>query len=140
MAKPFGFLPPKQARFTKRRLLTEPNLVVNNSETCTSPGELYARWADAGQRADTIKQPAERGIDSATVAAQASKPEADPFDLLCHLAFNAPVLTRRQRADRLKQQHVAFFNYFAPEAREILDDLLQNTPATANSNSLCPTC
>jgi type I restriction enzyme R subunit len=35
------------------------------------------------------------------------------------------VLTRRQRADRLKRQHVAFFNYFAPEAREILNDLLE---------------
>ena len=41
------------------------------------------------------QQLAERGIDFPTVAAQAGKPEADPFDLLCHLAFNAPVLTRR---------------------------------------------
>jgi len=29
---------------------------------------------------------------------QAGESDADPFDLLCHLAFNAPVLTRRQRA------------------------------------------
>ena len=92
---------------------------------CASPDDLRARWADAGQRADIIQQLAERGIDFPTVAAQAGKPEADPFDLLCHLAFNAPVLTRRQRADRLKQQHVAFFKFFAPEAREILDDLLE---------------
>ena len=92
---------------------------------CASPDELRARWADAGQRADIIHQLAERGIDFATVAAQAGQPDADPFDLLCHLAFNAPVLTRRQRADRLKQQHVAFFKFFAPEAREILDDLLE---------------
>ena len=42
-----------------------------------------------------------------------------------HLAFNAPVLTCRQRADRLKKQHVAFFKFFAPEAREILNDLLE---------------
>jgi type I site-specific restriction endonuclease len=38
---------------------------------------------------------AERGIDFPTVAAQAGKPEADPFDLPCHFAFNAPVDTRR---------------------------------------------
>jgi type I restriction enzyme R subunit len=92
---------------------------------CASPDELRARWADAGQRADIIQQLAERGIDFQQVAAQAGKPDADPFDLLCHLAFNAPVLTRRQRADRLKQHHVAFFKFFAPEAREILDDLLE---------------
>ena len=92
---------------------------------CTSPDELRARWADAGQRADIIQQLAERGIDFQTVAAQAGKPDADPFDMLCHLAFNAPVLTRRQRADRVKKQETAFFKFFAPEAREILNDLLE---------------
>ena len=92
---------------------------------CASPDELRARWAHAGQRADVIQQLAERGIDFQTVALQAGKPEADPFDLLCHLAFNAPVLTRRQRADRVKKQETAFFDYFGPEAREILNDLLE---------------
>jgi len=92
---------------------------------CASPDELRARWADAGQRADIIHQLAERGIDFAAVAAQAGQPDADPFDLLCHLAFNAPVLTRRQRADRVKRQQAAFFNYFKPEAQEILGDLLE---------------
>jgi type I restriction enzyme, R subunit len=92
---------------------------------CASPDELRARWADAGQRADIIQQLAERGIDFQQVALQAGKPDADPFDLLCHLAFNAPVLTRRQRADRMKKQQAAFFGYFVPEAREILNDLLE---------------
>ena len=92
---------------------------------CASPEELRARWADAGQRADIIQQLAERGIDFQQVAAQVGKPDADPFDLLCHLAFNAPVLTRRQRADRFKRQQSAFFGYFSPEAREILKDLLE---------------
>jgi type I restriction enzyme R subunit len=44
---------------------------------------------------------------------------------MCHLAFNAPMLTRRQRAERLKRQHVAFFKFFAPEAREVLNELLE---------------
>ena len=92
---------------------------------CASPDELRARWVDAGQRADIIQQLAERGIDFSTVAAQAGQRDADPFDLMCYLAVNAPVLTRRQRADRMKKQHVAFFKFFAPEAREILDDLLE---------------
>ena len=96
---------------------------------CANPDELRARWADADQRADIIHQLAERGIDFQQVAAQAGKPDADPFDLLCHLAFNAPLLTRRQRADRVKKQQAAFFNYFAPEAREILSDLLEKYAA-----------
>jgi type I restriction enzyme R subunit len=92
---------------------------------CASPDELRARWSDAGQRAEIIQQLAERGIDFQQVAMQAGTPDADPFDLLCHLAFNAPALTRRQRADRMKRQQAAFFGYFAPEAREVLNDLLE---------------
>jgi type I restriction enzyme, R subunit len=90
---------------------------------CAGPDELRARWSDARQRAEIIEQLAERGIDFQQVALQAGKPDDDPFDLLCHLAFNAPVLTRRQRADRMKKQQAAFFGDFAPEAREILSDL-----------------
>jgi type I restriction enzyme R subunit len=60
-------------------------------------------------------------VDCTIVVAQPGKPEANPFDLLCHLASNTPVLTRRQRADRVNQQHVAFFKFLAPEARIIVD-------------------
>ena len=96
---------------------------------CTGLEDLRARWADTAQRAEIIEQLAERGVDFQTVAAQAGKPDADPFDLLCHLAFNAPVLTRRQRADQVKKHQAAFFAYYAPEAREILNDLLEKYAA-----------
>jgi type I restriction enzyme R subunit len=96
---------------------------------CANPDEFRARWSDATQRAEIIQQLAERGIDFQQVAAKTGKPDADPFDLLCHLAFNGPVLTRRQRADRVKKQETAFFKYLGPEAREILDDLLEKYAA-----------
>ena len=92
---------------------------------CLSTVELRALWSNPEQRAQIIEQLHERGIDFQTLAIQAGKPDADPFDLLCHLAYNAPVLTRRQRADRVKRQQTVFFSYFAPEAREILNDLLE---------------
>jgi type I restriction enzyme R subunit len=92
---------------------------------CASPDELRARWADSAQRADVINQLAERGIDFQQLALQAGKPDADPFDLLCHLAFNAPVLTRRQRAEKMKREQTPFFEMYAPSAREILNDLLE---------------
>ena len=92
---------------------------------CATTGELRAQWSNPERRREIMIKLSERGIDFPTLAYQAGKPDADPFDLLCHLAFNAPVLTRRQRADRMKKQETAFFNYFAPEAREILNDLLE---------------
>ncbi|GHV52064.1 DEAD/DEAH box helicase [Deltaproteobacteria bacterium] len=92
---------------------------------CANQGDLRTRWADAVQRADLIRQLDERGIDFTTVAAQTGQPDADPFDVLCHLAFNAPMLTRRQRSDRVKKERAEFFNTYGPEAKEILDGLLE---------------
>ena len=59
------------------------------------------------------------------LAEQAGQPEADPFDLLCHLAFNAPLRTRRERAQRLRQERKDFFERYSPEARQILNELLE---------------
>jgi len=96
---------------------------------CTDMEDLRARWADAAQRAEITQQLAERGIDFEAVAAQAGKPEADPFDLLCHLAFNAPILTRRQRAERVKREQSEFFEAYGSEAHAILDELLEKYAA-----------
>jgi type I restriction enzyme R subunit len=104
---------------------------------CPSTVELRARWCNPEQRAEIIEQLHERGIDFQTLAIQAGQPDADPFDLLCHLAYNAPVLTRRQRADRLKKQ-AAMFNYLKPEAREILSELLEKYAADGELQFVLP--
>ncbi len=67
----------------------------------------------------------ERGIDFASLSQEAGRPEADPFDLLCHLAFNAPLQTRRQRAEMLRKKKPDFFGRYGPEARTILEELLE---------------
>jgi type I restriction enzyme R subunit len=48
------------------------------------------------------------------------------------------VLTRRQRADRLKRQHVAMFNYLKPEAQEILNELLEKYAADGELQFVLP--
>jgi hypothetical protein len=57
-----------------------------------------------------------RCIDFDQLRTTSNQPEADPFDLLCHLAFNAPLRTRRERADRLKKEERSFFEKYGPEA------------------------
>lgn len=96
---------------------------------CSGADDLRSRWKDADKRADILFQLNERGIDFHQVAQQAGRPEDDPFDLLCHLAFNAPSLTRRQRADRVMKQQVEFFGKFGQEAQGILHDLLEKYAA-----------
>ena len=85
---------------------------------------LRQHWMVPDQRAHIIKQLAERGIDFEELARVMKQLEADPLDLLCHVAFNAPLRTRRERADRLRQDKRDFFDQFGPEARAILQDLL----------------
>jgi len=89
-----------------------------------SAAELRAAWADPQQRRTIIEKLAERGIDFDELATAANQPDADPFDLLCHIGFNAPLRTRRERAQRLRAEKKDFFDQYGPEARAILSELL----------------
>ncbi len=89
-----------------------------------SAAEIRQRWADPEQRSKIIALLDERGIDFDELASATNQPEADPFDLLCHIAFNAPLRTRRERADRLRREKKDFFDQYGPEARAILNELL----------------
>ncbi len=91
----------------------------------TSAADLRARWSDAEQRATIISALEERGISFEQLAEATRQPDADPFDLLCHVAFNAPLRSRRERAERLRKEQKDFFNRYAPEARQILDEILE---------------
>jgi type I restriction enzyme R subunit len=91
----------------------------------SSPIAFRQKWADAKQRAEIIEALEDRGIDLDRLRAETHQPDADPLDLLCHLAFNAPLRTRRERADQLRKQRPEFFSKYAPEARLILEDLLE---------------
>src|SRR5439155_4131465 len=90
-----------------------------------SAGELRQRWANPDHRKEIIAKLEERGISFDELASAANQPDADPFDLLCHLAFNAPLRTRRERADRLKKEKKDFFDQYGPEAKAILNELLE---------------
>jgi type I restriction enzyme R subunit len=86
--------------------------------------ELRSQWGDPDRRRDIIDRLAERGIDFDHLAEATNQPNADPLDLLCHLAFNAPLRTRRERAQRLRIERRDFFDQYGPDARQILDELL----------------
>ncbi len=86
---------------------------------------LRDAWRSPGDRATVIAELERRGIDFETLATAANHPEADPFDLLCFVAFSSPLRSRRERADRVHRDEAAFFDQFGLEAKEILSDLLE---------------
>jgi type I restriction enzyme R subunit len=91
----------------------------------TNAAQLRVAWANPNQRAAVIDALAERGIDFDSLASASGQPGADPFDLLCHITFNAPLRTRRERAQRLRSEKKDFFDQYQPRAREVLEELLE---------------
>lgn len=118
-------------RYTDYAAESVRSLVLNTAELRTS-------WADAEKRREIITALAERGIDFSELAEQTGQPDADPFDLLCHLAFNAPLRTRRERAQRLKQERKDYFEKFSPEARQVLDELLEKYAQHGDAQFVLP--
>ncbi len=86
---------------------------------------LKQNWSKAEQRAEILNQLRVRGIDPDHLARVTHQEDADALDLLLHVAYNAPLVTRRERAEKLRQKKANFFNTFTPAAREILDTLLE---------------
>lgn len=91
----------------------------------TSAADLRAAWEEPEKRAAVIAELGDRGVDFDSLASASGQPDADPFDLLCHVAFNAPLRTRRERAERLRREKKDFFDHFGPDARAVLEALLE---------------
>ncbi|MDT3671795.1 MAG: DEAD/DEAH box helicase family protein [Aromatoleum sp.] len=85
---------------------------------------LQSAWANPDTRSEVLRELTERGISFDELAASSDQGDADPFDLLCHLAWNAPLLTRRQRAELARRKAPDLFAQYGDTAREILSLLL----------------
>jgi len=90
-----------------------------------SAAELRAKWSAPDERSAIITALEERGISFEELAEAAKQPDADPFDLLCHIAYSAPIRSRRERAEAARIGGKAFFERFTNGAREVLIELLE---------------
>lgn len=81
-------------------------------------------WSDPERRVEVLAALDEKGISFDEASEALGNAEADPFDLLCGIAWNAPVVTRKERAAKLRSSKADFFATYAEPARQILDALL----------------
>lgn len=86
--------------------------------------DLHVAWSKPETREKVLEALAERQVSFDELASASGQTDVDAFDLLCHLAWNAPLLTRRQRADQARRQMPDNFGQFGEVAREILSLLL----------------
>ncbi len=94
-----------------------------------SPADLRAQWAHAKSRTELTMLLQSKGIVVGELAERLGDPDADPLDLLLNLAWQFPVITRTERARRVRRIHGSFLDSFAPEARQILEAILEKYAA-----------
>jgi type I restriction enzyme R subunit len=79
-------------------------------------------WRDAERKQAILEELAENGVFIDELAESVGR-DFDPFDLICHVAFDQPPLTRRERAENVKKRDV--FAKYGDPARAVLDALLE---------------
>jgi type I restriction enzyme R subunit len=84
--------------------------------------DFLKRWKGAERKQAIIDELDAEGLPLDAIADELGK-HLDPFDLICHIAFDKKPLTRRERADSVKKRDV--FTKFGPQARAVLDALLE---------------
>ncbi|MFZ0258122.1 MAG: type I restriction-modification enzyme R subunit C-terminal domain-containing protein, partial [Gammaproteobacteria bacterium] len=97
--------------FTKRAL----------KKRFASLDDFLKRWKSAERKQAIIEELEAEGLQLDPLLEELGK-DLDPFDLICHVAFDAKPLTRRERAENVKKRDV--FSKYGGQARAVLDTLL----------------
>lgn len=83
--------------------------------------QFLLRWNAADRKQAVIDELAAEGLILEPLADEVGK-DLDPFDLICHIAFDRPPLTRRQRAANVRSRNV--FAKYGEQARNVLNALI----------------
>ena len=92
----------------------------------TSLDDFLRKWSDADQKQAIINELAEQGVFWEELQASVRKKlgyEMDAFDLICHIVFDQPPLSRKERAEQVKKRN--YFTRYEGAARQVLEALLE---------------
>jgi len=79
------------------------------------------KWNAAEQKQAIIQELEEEGVLLEALEQEVGK-EFDPFDLICHVAFDQPPLSRWERANKVRQRN--YFSKYGEQVRAVLVALL----------------
>lgn len=85
--------------------------------------QFVQTWSEAERKQAILDELKEYAIliDAVREKNEALK-DADIFDIICHVAFDQPPLTRKERANNVKKRN--YFGKYEGKAREVLEALL----------------
>lgn len=78
-------------------------------------------WNNADKKKIIIEELEDKGIFFDALKDEVGK-QFDPFDLICHVAFDMPALSRKDRADSVKKRN--YFAKYSEKAQAVLSNLL----------------
>ncbi|CAM3001531.1 EcoAI/FtnUII family type I restriction enzme subunit R [Vibrio rarus] len=87
----------------------------------SSLDEFTKRWNESDRKQAIIDELAESGILWEALEDEVGK-EMDPFDMICHVVYDQPALTRKERADNVKKRN--YFTKYGDTAQHVLNNLL----------------
>ncbi len=83
------------------------------------------RWSSTEKKQAIIDELSEQGVFFDALADEIGRQSGkafDPFDLVCHVAWDMPPLTRKERAEQVKKRN--YFTRYGEQARRVLEALL----------------
>lgn len=83
--------------------------------------DFLNRWSSTDKKEIIIKELEDQGVMIEALH-DAVNHQVDLFDLICHVAFDQPPLTRKERANNVKKRD--YFTKYGVEARKVLETLL----------------
>ncbi|EGR1274161.1 TPA: DEAD/DEAH box helicase family protein [Vibrio parahaemolyticus] len=83
--------------------------------------EFTKRWNDADRKEAIIEELAREGILWEALEDEVGK-DLDPFDMICHVVYDQPPLTRKERAENVKKRN--YFTKYGETAQQVLNNLL----------------
>lgn len=83
--------------------------------------DFLNRWNSTDKKEVIIKELEDQGV-LVEALRDAVNREVDLFDLICHVAFEQPPLTRKERANNVKKRD--YFTKYGDQARKVLESLL----------------
>lgn len=83
--------------------------------------EFLNKWNTTDRKEAIIAELQEQGVMVEALYDAVNK-EVDLFDLICHIAFDQPPLTRQERANNVKKRN--YFTKYGDQAKKVLEALL----------------
>ncbi|TYB71877.1 DEAD/DEAH box helicase [Bizionia saleffrena] len=93
----------------------------NIEKEFASLDDFIQRWNESEKKEELIKELAEHGVLLEALREDVGL-DLDDFDLICHIAFDQPALTRQERANNVRKRN--YFTKYSETAQKVLNSLL----------------